>query len=48
MERIAFKFVIGMVIKAAKKHLKFSDVLAKSDNVVVTGADDDIEEILED
>ncbi len=48
MERIAFKFVIGMVVKAAKKHLKFSDVLSNSDNVVVTGADDDIEEILED
>ena len=48
MERIAFKFVIGMVVKAAKKHLKLSDVLSNSDNVVVTGADNDIEEILED
>jgi len=48
MERIALKFVIGMVIKAAKKHHKFSIVLSNSDNVVVTGADDDIEEILED
>lgn len=48
MERIAFKFVIGMVVKAAKKHLKFSDVLSNSDNIVVTGADDDIEEILKD
>ena len=48
MERIAFKFVIGMVVKSAKKHLSFSDVLSNSDNVVVTGADNDIEEILED
>ena len=48
MERIAFKFVIGMVVKSAKKHLNFSDVLSNSDNVVVTGSDNDIEEILED
>ena len=48
MERIAFKFVIGMIVKSAKKHLKLSDVLQKSDNIVVTSSDNDIEEILED
>lgn len=48
MERIAFKFVIGMIVKAAKKNLKLSHVLSNSDNIVVTGADDDIDEILED
>ena len=48
MERIAFKFVIGMVVKAARKHLNFSDVLSNSDNVVVTASDNDIEEIIED
>ena len=48
MERIAFKFVIGMIVKSAKKHLKLSDVLQKSDNIVVTSSDNDIEEILDD
>ncbi len=48
MDRIAFKFVIGMVVKAARKHLNFSDVLSNSDNIVVTASDNDIEEIIED
>lgn len=48
MERIAFKFVIGMIVKAARKNLKLSTVLEKSGDVVVTASDDDIEEILED
>lgn len=48
MEHIALKFVIGMVIKAARKHLQLSDVLSTSDNVVVTAADDDIEAMVED
>ena len=48
MEHIAFKFVIGMVVKAARKHLNFSDVLSNSDNIVVTASDNDIEEIIED
>ncbi len=48
MERIAFKFVIGMIVKAACKNLKLSTVLETSDNVVVTSSDNDIEEILED
>ncbi len=48
MERIAFKFVIGMIVKAARKNLNFSDVLSNSDNVIVTASEDDIEEIIED
>lgn len=48
MERIAFKFVIGMIVKAACKKLDLSTVLNTADNVVVTASEDDIEEILED
>ena len=48
MERIAFKFVIGMIVKAACKKLNLSSVLNTADNVVVTAADNDIDEILDD
>lgn len=48
MERIAFKFVIGMIVKAARKHLNFAGVLSNSDKVIVTASQDDIEEIIED
>lgn len=48
MERIAFKFVIGMIVKAACKKLKLSTVLETADNVVITAADNDFEEILDD
>ena len=48
MEKIAFKFVIGMIVKAARKNLKLSSVLDTSDSVVVTASDDDIEDILKD
>lgn len=48
MERIAFKFVIGMIVKAACKKLTLSKVLETSDKVVVTADDNDIEEILDD
>lgn len=48
MEHIAFKFVIGMIVKAARKNLKLDLVLATSDNVIVTASEDNIEEILED
>ncbi len=46
MERIAFKFVIGMIVKAARKKMKLSTVLHTADRVVVTAADNDIEDIL--
>jgi hypothetical protein len=48
MERIAFKFVIGMIVKAACKKLNLSTVLKTADNVVVTASDNDIDEILDD
>ena len=48
MEHIALKFVIGMVVKAARKKLKLGDVLSNSDSLVVTSSDDDVEEIVED
>ncbi len=48
MERIAFKFVIGMIVKAARKNLKLSTVLDTADKVVVTASDDDVEDIIKD
>jgi len=48
MERIAFKFVIGMIVKAARKNLKLSTVLDTADKVVVTASDDDVEDIVRD
>jgi len=48
MEHIALKFVIGMIVKAARKKLKLGDVLSTSDALVVTPSDDDVEEIVED
>lgn len=48
MENIAIKFIIGIIVKAARKKLQLNDVLSTSDNVVVTASDDDIEEMVED
>jgi len=48
MEHISIKFVIGMIVKAARKNLKLDDVLSNSDNIVVTESENDIEDILED
>ncbi len=48
MEKVAFKFVIGMIVKAARKNLKLSSVLKTADKVVVTASDDDVEDILDD
>ncbi len=48
MEKVAFKFVIGMIVKAARKNLKLSAVLKTADKVVVTASDDDVEDILKD
>jgi len=48
MEHIALKFVIGIIVKAARKKLKLNDVLSTSANIVVTAADDDVEEMVED
>jgi hypothetical protein len=48
MERIAFKFVIGMIVKAARKNLKLSTVLDTADSVVVTASDNDVDDIIKD
>ena len=48
MEFIALKFVIGVIIRAARKHLKLDDVLSTSDDITVTASSDDIEDIVED
>jgi hypothetical protein len=48
MERIAFKFIIGMIVKAARKNLKLSTVLDTADSVVVTASEDDVEDIIKD
>ncbi|SHI54399.1 hypothetical protein SAMN05444280_10392 [Tangfeifania diversioriginum] len=47
-EKFAFRFVIGMVVKAARKKLNFDKVRADSDNMVVPDSDEDIEKMVED
>ncbi len=47
MEHIALKFVIGIVVKSARKKLNFDKVRAESDSMNVTESDDDIEKIVE-
>ena len=42
-ERFAIKFVIGLVIKAARKKFSFAQLIANSKNLVVPDSDDDIE-----
>lgn len=48
MEHIALKFVIAMIVKAARKKLSLNNVLTTSDNIVVTASEDDIEGMVED
>jgi hypothetical protein len=48
MERIAFKFVIGMIVKAARKNMQLSTVLDTADSIVVTASADDVDDILKD
>lgn len=45
-ERFAIKFVIGLVIKAARKKFSFEQLIANSKNLVVPESDDDIELIV--
>ena len=42
-ERFAIKFVIGLVIKAARKKFSFAQLIANSKNLVIPESDDDIE-----
>ena len=47
-EKFAFRFVIGMVVKAARKKLDFEKVRSESDDLVVPDSDEEIEKIVED
>ena len=42
-EHIAIKFVIGIVVKAAQKSMRFDTVRSESDSIVIPETDDDIE-----
>lgn len=45
-ERIAIKFVIGLVVRAARKAYSFAQVREDSDNLVVTASADDVETLV--
>jgi hypothetical protein len=47
-EQIALKFVIGIVVKAARKHLDFEKVRKKSREMVVPESNDDIDSLVDD
>jgi len=46
-EYIALKFVIGMVVKAARKKLNFEKVRAESEKFIIPESDDDIEMLVD-
>ena len=46
-EHFAIKFVIGIVVKSARKKLSFESVRADSDSLNVPDSDDDIENLVE-
>ncbi len=46
-ERFALKFVIGIVVKAARKNLDFVKVRETSDSIEVPDSDDDIDKLVE-
>lgn len=48
VEHFAIKFVIGMVVKAARKKLNFDGVRANSEAITVPDSDEDIESLVED
>ncbi|WP_321375681.1 hypothetical protein [uncultured Draconibacterium sp.] len=48
VEHFAIKFVIGMVVKAARKKLNFDGVRANSEAITVPDSDEDIEALVED
>lgn len=48
MEFIALKFVIGIIVKAARKNVKLDDLLSTSDSVIITPSSDDVEELVDD
>ena len=48
VEHFAIKFVIGMVVKAARKKLNFDEVRKNSATMAVPDSDEDIEAMVED
>lgn len=46
-EHVAIKFVISIVVKAAKKNLNFDVVRAGSDSIKISDSDDDIENLVD-
>lgn len=46
-EQFALKFVIGIVVKAAQKHLSFEKVRAKSAELVIPESNDDLDALVE-
>lgn len=46
MEKIAIKFIIGIVVKSARKKLNLIKVSSESDNMVVTDDDDDTDSLV--
>lgn len=47
-EHFALKFVIGIVVKSARKKLNFEKVRSESDKIIIPETDDDIELLVED
>ena len=45
-EQFAIKFVIGLVVKAARKHLNFDKVRSESAKMTIPESDDDIESLV--
>lgn len=46
MEHVAIKFVIGLVMKAARNKLNFKEVREDSDNFTVPDSDEDVEDMV--
>lgn len=46
-EQIAIKFVIGMVVKAARKKLNFDKVRAESSKLVIPDSNDDLDSLVD-
>ncbi len=47
-EHFALKFVIGIIIKSARKNKEFKKVREESDTMVIPESDDDIERLVDD
>lgn len=47
-EKFAFRFVIGMIVKSARKKLDFDKVRSESDDMQVPNSDEDMEKMVED